>query len=268
MIGEAAVLPEERAGDDHPPHPSPEPRGGRLSVADLFTLANAACGFLAICSIAALFHDPDPAGGFDFGDRLPSTAVALILIGAAFDLVDGPIARKYGGSCLGAHLDNLADAISFGLAPAFLVAVWGTREASSLALQAAAITAATMCLLAVLVRLARFAAVPAAAGTFMGLPCPMGALTVVAIALLNPPVQFAAPAIVLVSVLMVSRIAYPKPHGATALIALAWLACSVSALGAYAARLPGSTSLLMAGAALQLLLTLLIPVGTRRGERA
>jgi CDP-diacylglycerol--serine O-phosphatidyltransferase len=254
------------ATDDQPPSPSAYQRS-RLSVADLFTLANAACGFLAICSIAALFHDPDPAGGFSFGDRLPSLAVALILVGAACDLVDGPIARKYGGSCLGAQLDNLADAISFGLAPAFLVAVWGTRATSNLALQGAAITAATMCLLAVLVRLARFAAIPAAAGTFMGLPCPMGALTVVAIALLDPPVQLAAPGIVLVAALMVSRITYPKPHGATALVALAWLVCSVTALGAYAIRLPGSADLITAGAGLQILLTLLIPVGMLRNVR-
>jgi len=250
-----------------PPAPAAPALGSRLTVADFFTLGNAACGFLAICSIAALFHDPDPAGGFDFGNRLPGLAVALILVGAACDLVDGPIARKYGGSCLGAQLDNLADAISFGLAPAFLVAVWGVRATDDVYLQSAAIVAGTMCMLAVLVRLARFATVPTAYGTFMGLPAPMGALTVVAIVLLNLPVTVAAPAIVLVALLMISRITYPKPQGPTALIALLWLACSVAALSAYAAQLPGSDGIVTAGAGLQILLTLLIPVGMWRGAR-
>lgn len=257
----------------------PRPVGGRqeaepsarLSLADMFTLTNAACGFLAICSIAALFRDPSVAGqpAADGGPiRLPSTAVMLLFLGATCDLFDGQIARRFGGSCMGAHLDNLADAISFGLAPAFLVGVWGTREAGDSLERGAAVTAGTLCMLAVLIRLARFASVPTAKGTFMGLPCPMGALTVVAIVLLDPPVLAGSLAIVAVALLMVSRITYPKPQGATAILVLLWVAVSVSSIAAYALGMPGSESLVLAGAGLQILFTLAIPLGMWRAAKS
>jgi CDP-diacylglycerol--serine O-phosphatidyltransferase len=242
--------------------PAPEP-GTRLSLADLFTLTNGACGFLAICSMAALFHDRQ--GNTPI--RLPSTAVMLLFLGATCDLFDGQIARRFGGSCMGAHLDNLADAISFGLAPAFLVGVWGTRAAHNPFEHAAAIGAATICMLSVLVRLARFAAVPTPKGTFMGLPCPMGALTVVAIVLLDPPVPAGALAIVLVALLMVSRITYPKPQGPTAVVVLLWIAFSVASVVAYALGVPGGQSLVLTGAALQILFTLVIPLSVWRTAR-
>lgn len=243
----------------------------RLSLADMFTLTNAACGFLAICSIAALFRDPSVAGqpGTDGAPvKLPSTAVILLFLGATCDLFDGQIARRFGGSCMGAQLDNLADAISFGLAPAFLVGVWGTRATDDPLERGAAIAAATLCMVAVLVRLARFATVPTAKGTFMGLPCPMGALTVVAIVLLDPPVPAGAAAIVAIALLMVSRITYPKPQGATAVLVLLWVAFSVSSIAAYALGMPGSESLVLTGAGLQILFTLAIPLGMWRAARA
>jgi CDP-diacylglycerol--serine O-phosphatidyltransferase len=238
------------------------PPGSRLSLADLFTLGNATCGFLAICSIAALLHEP--GGELASNAGRPSTAILLLLLGAAFDLIDGKVARRRGGSAMGAHLDNLADAISFGLAPAFLVGAWASRNATNPAERSLAIGAATVCLLAVVVRLARFAVMPGQCGVFMGLPCPMGALTVVSIVLLDPPVVPAALAIMVVALLMVSRITYPKPHGPSAILVLLWIALNVSCLGAYAVRLPGADGLVQTCASVQIVLTLVIPLGLRR----
>lgn len=75
-------------------------------IPNLFTLANATCGVIAIYFITS--HS--------------MTGVAICLIAAAlFDLLDGFLARKLGvQGPLGKELDSLADAISFGAAPAFL----------------------------------------------------------------------------------------------------------------------------------------------------
>jgi CDP-diacylglycerol--serine O-phosphatidyltransferase len=73
----------------------------------LVTVANGYCGLLAIYKI----HD----------DRY-ATAALLILLAMVFDLLDGKVARMAGvTSKFGAYLDSLSDAISFGIAPAFLV---------------------------------------------------------------------------------------------------------------------------------------------------
>ena len=73
----------------------------------LVTMANGYCGLLAIFKT----HD----GKF-------GSAALFILIAMIFDVLDGMVARKAGiTSSFGAYLDSLCDAISFGVAPAFLV---------------------------------------------------------------------------------------------------------------------------------------------------
>lgn len=81
----------------------------------LLTLGNAACGFGAITFAAKV--GPDTAGGGEL-------VVASLLIFAAmlFDALDGSAARlTHQTSEFGAQLDSLCDAISFGVAPAFLM---------------------------------------------------------------------------------------------------------------------------------------------------
>jgi len=78
---------------------------GRLGLADVVTIANAALGFLA-AAVALV----------DIG-----LAARLILLGAMADALDGVIARYRGGTPVGPYLDSLADVASFGVAPAVLV---------------------------------------------------------------------------------------------------------------------------------------------------
>ena len=55
-------------------------------------------------------------------------AAAVVAIGAAalFDSLDGRLARLLDAtSRIGAELDSLADAVSFGVAPALVMFVWG-----------------------------------------------------------------------------------------------------------------------------------------------
>jgi CDP-diacylglycerol---serine O-phosphatidyltransferase len=245
-----------------------------LSTADMFTLGNAVCGFLAIYCTTTGVLIPHLTGVATSGDRRSAaTAVTLLLIGSMFDLFDGLVARKLRSSALGAELDNLADLISFGIAPAYFVVVWGM--VSDGAHQQVAAGIAIMVLLAVVLRLARFSCTTMRPGVFQGMPCPMGALTVISIVLLNPPFVPAVLAIVAVAALMVSRVEYPKPHGVLATATLCWIVVSMGCLAAWATGVPGGAMLLKVGATLQVTLALMAPlmvlrrkVGDVRARRA
>jgi CDP-diacylglycerol--serine O-phosphatidyltransferase len=81
----------------------------------LFTLGNGVCGFGSL-TLAA--HEIDPAKA----DERVFFAGLLVFAAMAFDLLDGLVARLIRQtSRFGAQLDSLCDAVSFGLAPAFLV---------------------------------------------------------------------------------------------------------------------------------------------------
>lgn len=83
---------------------------------------------LAWSAISALQQDKP----FAADPRFFGTAVVLLLIGATCDLFDGLVARKFRASAMGAELDNLADVISFGFAPAFMVVIWAGSISRSL----------------------------------------------------------------------------------------------------------------------------------------
>ena len=91
-----------------------------MHLADLFTLANAACGVASVfCAIV-----------FVESRSLTHFLVAAGLAPAAFifDVLDGRVARwRHTHSALGRELDSLADVISFGVAPAALGFAAGLR---------------------------------------------------------------------------------------------------------------------------------------------
>ncbi|MFD1512246.1 protein sorting system archaetidylserine synthase [Halomarina rubra] len=78
---------------------------GRFGIADAMTVVNAALGFTAA---AAVLVDP-------------GLAARLVLLAAVADGADGVLARRYGGTEFGEHLDSLADVASFSVAPALFV---------------------------------------------------------------------------------------------------------------------------------------------------
>jgi CDP-diacylglycerol--serine O-phosphatidyltransferase len=79
----------------------------RFIFPNIFTVANIFCGFLSIISAA---------------EGEPTTAAWLIILGGFLDALDGKIARISGAmSDLGKELDSIADFLTFGVAPAFLV---------------------------------------------------------------------------------------------------------------------------------------------------
>lgn len=82
---------------------------------NLLTAGNLFCGFVALTKIV----EADISSG-DFTEI--KLAIAFILAACVFDLFDGRVARMIGAdSPFGREFDSLADLISFGAAPAFLV---------------------------------------------------------------------------------------------------------------------------------------------------
>lgn len=92
---------------------------GRLKIyllPNLFTAGNLFCGFLAITRIV----EADP-NSVEF-NHIIRTALFFILLACILDLLDGRVARMGGfESPFGREFDSLADIVSFGVAPAFLV---------------------------------------------------------------------------------------------------------------------------------------------------
>jgi CDP-diacylglycerol--serine O-phosphatidyltransferase len=181
-----------------------------------------------------------------------------MLLASVFDLFDGLVARKLRSSAMGAELDNLSDLISFGLAPAYFVVVWGLVADDAHGKLSA--VAAVVVLLAVVLRLARFSCTEVPGGVFQGMPSPFGAMTVISVVLLELPFVPTVVAIIGVAWLMVSRVEYPKPRGRLAVMTLSWIVVSMACLAAWAFDVPGGHRLLQTGAALQVLAALLIPL--------
>ncbi|MFP4590064.1 MAG: protein sorting system archaetidylserine synthase [Halobacteriales archaeon] len=85
-----------------------------VGPADVVTAGHAALGLLAVVTAPT---DLD-------------LAARLVLLAAILDGLDGIVARTYGGSAIGPHIDSLADVASFAVAPAAIVyaavvADWG-----------------------------------------------------------------------------------------------------------------------------------------------
>jgi CDP-diacylglycerol--serine O-phosphatidyltransferase len=235
------------------------PLSTRLSIADGLTLGNAICGFMAVYFTTTGVLVPHLMGTNDgaMSKHSAAGAVTLMLLASVFDLFDGLVARKLRSSAMGAELDNLSDLISFGLAPAYFVVVWGIVSDDAHGRVAA--SAAVLLVLAVVLRLARFSCTTLRDGVFQGMPSPFGAMTVVSLVLLELPFIPTVLAIVGVAWLMVSRVEYPKPRGRLALITFGWTLVSMGCLTAWTLDVPGGHTLLQTGAALQCCAAAVIP---------
>jgi len=90
------------------------------TVADLFTMGNAACGTISIFFCLTYIVEGR--------HKLFWLAFALLFAALGFDMFDGYWARRSKRqSTLGADMDSLSDIISFGVAPAVLGFTLGMR---------------------------------------------------------------------------------------------------------------------------------------------
>ncbi len=171
---------------------------GMTTLPHLFTLGNAFFGFLSIVFAAR-------------GELIPSAY--CILFGALMDALDGRLARFIGAtSMLGVHLDSLSDALSFCLAPAFLVYSWHLKHLGFIGV---AISAFYMCL--GLLRLARFMIIHEGQTLFfLGLPTTVAGCFIVTV-LLNAKmfgfklwaVGWFGVLVVILAFLMISTVPFP-----------------------------------------------------------
>jgi len=135
----------------------------RAVVPSLFTTLNIFCGFLSILSVNQ--------GHFQ-------TAAWFIILAAIFDSLDGVMARiTRSSSQFGVELDSLADVVSFGAAPSFMV-----YQAYLYTLGNWGVIIAALPVVFGAIRLARFNVqlVGFDKDYFNGLPIPMQAITVCA----------------------------------------------------------------------------------------
>lgn len=190
---------------------------------NMLTAGNLLCGFFAILTIfkGMAFEDGTPEA-FDYYQQ----ATYLIFAACIFDLLDGRVARmcKADGP-FGREFDSIADVISFGVAPAMLLAravLFDLPDAFGMGI-------AVLYLLCASLRLARFNCMAAApkkpnqSMDFVGLPVPMAAGAVVSTMYLvidltchhnlaiQPFWQYVMGSVMaIVSLLMMSRVIYPS----------------------------------------------------------
>jgi CDP-diacylglycerol--serine O-phosphatidyltransferase len=204
----------------------------------LCTLGNAVCGFASIY-VAFLAVEPtvqtnDPLTQW-WASRGLAAAAYLIFLAMFFDAMDGRLARFARHTTdFGGQLDSLADVISFGAAPAFLMLVFFRRfgpQDLPLMLHRAVWAVGALYLSCACLRLARFNASNAHGEqhhfSFLGLPSPGAAGAVAAVVLMQREMAaqggsagwmsdlaqgcvIVLPVIVLcVGLLMISSIRYP-----------------------------------------------------------
>jgi CDP-diacylglycerol--serine O-phosphatidyltransferase len=95
-----------------------------LILPSLITLGSTFCGVLAIAYVldAAVLRAAGGAEGIAAANGLIARSGFLIFLAMIFDALDGRVARfSHMTTEFGGQLDSLSDAISFGVAPAFLV---------------------------------------------------------------------------------------------------------------------------------------------------
>lgn len=197
------------------PHKTPAPtkrKRLRLNLSramfvlpNLFTLSSVFCGLYAIALISGT---PGP--------QELSGACLAVFFGAFFDMADGRVARlTRTQSDFGMQLDSLADAVTFGVAPAMIVYKWGLSALGMFGLATAFIYLGCG-----LIRLARFNVLAqheeGTSSYFTGVPIPLAAGMLASVVMFHQQ-TLAEPAIkltfvigmtVALGMLMVSNVRY------------------------------------------------------------
>jgi len=171
----------------------------RVLAPSAVTSANIAAGFMAMVAAAD--------GRFEL-------SVYLLVVAILCDVLDGTIARLLGATSeFGQEMDSFSDAVSFGVAPAFLVYLAVLRPLGFWGLMVCLIY-----LLAVVTRLTRFVLTSDAHVKELrttGAPIPAAASYLMASVLMRDSmsVQAVAAVVLVMSLLMVSRIKLPSLRG-------------------------------------------------------
>ena len=159
--------------------------------ADILSILNLLCGLTGLFWV--------------FQERYVYTAIA-ILAGQIFDLFDGRMAEKHGGTKFGPWLDDVADLVSFGLCPGVLIILKGNMELPSIFFGVFYFVAIGFRLWRFLVRDKHDLTLPE--GFFNGLPSPAGAMVALGACLFWDNLWIIAAVVFLTSCLLVSHIRF------------------------------------------------------------
>lgn len=196
---------------------------GRLKIyflPNLMTAGNLFCGFVALTKIV------EADSGSPQFTHVIQQALFFILLACIFDLLDGRVARMGGyESPFGREFDSLADIISFGVAPAFLVHRIVLKDVFHPNHAEVGWFISSIYLICGALRLARFNCLAVMAGSdksknFLGFPIPAAAGLVASLTLFiiwwedrgfaTSPWRYILPFIlVFLSIMMVSEVEYP-----------------------------------------------------------
>ncbi|URN96158.1 MAG: CDP-diacylglycerol--serine O-phosphatidyltransferase [Candidatus Pristimantibacillus lignocellulolyticus] len=164
------------------------------SIPSILTLGNLCLGVISIMLV--------------FNERSGMAAI-MIIIAMLLDGVDGRVARALNAqSEFGKELDSLADVISFGVAPAFIMYVVALQDVTPIL----SYFVTALFPICGALRLARFNVKSSSPGHFIGLPIPAAGGILATVALFKgdvSPIVFIITSIVL-ALLMVSNIRYPS----------------------------------------------------------
>jgi len=200
---------------------------------NLMTAGNLFCGFVAVIRcIQANYEMKQTAVITGAATDLYKQAIWLIFGAAAFDMLDGRLARMGGRESLfGAEFDSIADIISFGMAPALLVFFLILSPTQGYPVfREIGWFFAFIYLLCAAIRLARFNVITnpllfrekkESSKDFVGLPVPAAAVTVTSLVLFLLNIAegdrelhrwaLALPVLMaLIALLMISTVRYPS----------------------------------------------------------
>ncbi len=170
-----------------------------LAISDFVSLLNMSSGFLSIlCSINHNFE----------------LAAILMIIAIMFDSIDGWVARKTNRNDtlgFGKNIDSLSDAISFGAAPA--VFLYTSINPTSTILQLIVILVSLLIVVCGVLRLTRYNVIADHINIsgFIGFPIPGISLIIATYYLSGLYNTYIALILsIIVSILMISHIKYPK----------------------------------------------------------
>jgi len=159
--------------------------------ADILSILNLLCGILGITLVLRGHY---------------VLAALAILAGQVFDLFDGRMAVKHGGTRFGPWLDDIADLTSFGLCPALLILMLGKLKLYAFGLAILYFSAVAYRLLRFLLKDKLNKDIPY--GAFNGLPSPAGALVALGTSLFWKDTWISWIIIFMTSYLLVSHVRF------------------------------------------------------------
>lgn len=177
-----------------------------IAVPSAVTLLGVLFGFLALL----------------WAPERPYAACVAVVLASVCDMIDGRVARMTGTtSPFGAELDSLADVISFGIAPAMVIYLWGLAAPDAGRVFDPWVLVAFAFVVCGAIRLARFNLTASEGGVvdrFEGLPIPSGALYLCGFVMLSlewdldflAARQWAVPIVLIAAALMVSKVPFPS----------------------------------------------------------